>query len=200
MKIFKKFFSKSEQMVYYLTKVKQFPLRIKLMVYKLQFEDIITPLQENLRLLSKANGEVLASTRFPKIMNLTLMLANHLNAGGRNANMQGIRLSGLQKLTMTKSSKGVSLLQFLIDRLHLKDPDVLELENDYPAINKAKVLSSITMNADMKQLKTGLDSMIKAIDGANSRGDYSFQGQPGNIQRKSRSASGAPCKSVQELL
>ena len=65
------------------------------------------------------------------------MLANHLNSGSRSANMAGIRLSGLSKLSATKSAKGQTLLHFMIDKLHTKKVSLLAIEDDFPSLVEA---------------------------------------------------------------
>ena len=157
-------------MVYYLTKV-----TISCNFGQIAIEDIIL-----FRQFAPASGQIQVLVyRFPKIMNLTLMLANH-SAGGRTP----ICKAFVERSAKAHHDKVIERLLTNFNKTSSEDPDVLELENDYPTINKAKVLRSITMNADMKQLKTGLDSMIKAIDGANSRGDYSFQDSLATFREK----------------
>ena len=92
------------------------------------------------------------------------MLANHLNAGQRNSNLNGIKLSGLSKLTATKSSKGQTLLHFMIDRLFTKDVSLLDLETDFPSLNQVCVLSSIVMKKDRSDIENGLRRLIQIMD------------------------------------
>ena len=100
-----------------------------------------------------------------------LMLANHLNAGSRNANINGIRLSGLTKLSITKSSKNQTLLHFMIDKLFVKSPHIIAIEEDFPTLPEACVLSSTTMRSDRKVLELGLSKLIKTMEDADMNGD-----------------------------
>ena len=102
------------------------------------------------------------------------MLANHLNAGQRNSNINGIKLSGLKKLTATKSSRGQTLLHFMIDKLYVKNPSLLELENEFPSLSKVCVLSSIVMKKDRENLEKGLADLTKTIEDAAMNGDDLF--------------------------
>lgn len=99
------------------------------------------------------------------------MLANHLNSGSRSANMAGIRLSGLSKLSATKSAKGQTLLHFMIDKLHTKKVSLLAIEDDFPSLVEACVLSSTTMRQDKTNLKIGLEKLIRTMEDADMNGN-----------------------------
>ena len=96
------------------------------MLYCKSFDENLKPLDTNLNLLMRACREVLSSDVYQKSCYI-LMLTNHLNQGGRNANISGIRLSGLGKICVTKSGKGQTLLHFMIDKLFVKSPTLLAL-------------------------------------------------------------------------
>ena len=103
-----------------------------------------------------------------------LMCANHLNAGQRNANVNGIKLSGLKKLSSTKSRKGHTILHFMIDRLFTKDPGLLDLGEDFPSLKQVCVLSSIVMKNDRTELENGLAKLTKTMEEAAMNGDDLF--------------------------
>ena len=102
------------------------------------------------------------------------MCANHLNAGQRNANVNGIKLSGLKKLSSTKSRKGHTILHFMIDRLFTKDPGLLDLGDDFPSLKQVCVLSSIVMKNDRTELENGLAKLTNTMEEAAMNGDDLF--------------------------
>jgi hypothetical protein len=121
------------------------------------------------------------------------MLANHLNAGSRNANVNGIRLSGLSKLSATKSSKGQTLLHFMIDRLYTKDVTLLAIEDDFPTLVEACVLSSITMRSDRKILESGLSNLIITMEDADAEGNDVYMEKFSDFKDKAEVLTEALC-------
>eukprot|EP00946_MAST-07B_sp_MAST-7B-sp1_P005125 g5125.t1 len=170
-----KMLTSAELMVFHLGKVDSLTKRAQSMLYCKSFDENLKPLDTNLNLLMRACREVLSSERLPKIMHYILMLTNHLNQGGRNANISGIRLSGLGKICVTKSGKGQTLLHFMIDKLYVKSPTLLALEDDFPSLVSASVLSSTTMRSDRTSIVDGLKKLVRAIEDAANNDDESYE-------------------------
>ena len=121
------------------------------------------------------NSNIIFQMRFYTSQSFSvLMCANHLNAGQRNANVNGIKLSGLKKLSSTKSRKGHTILHFMIDRLFTKDPGLLDLGEDFPSLKQVCVLSSIVMKNDRTELENGLAKLTKTMEEAAMNGDDLF--------------------------
>jgi hypothetical protein len=129
-----------------------------------------------------------------------LMLANHLNAGSRNANINGIRLSGLTKLSITKSSKNQTLLHFMIDKLFAKSPSIIEVEKDFPTLPEASVLSSTTMRSDRKALEIGLSKLIKTMEDADMNGDDMYMEKFADFKDKAEVLIEAFCEKFDQAI
>ena len=60
--------------------------------------------------------------------------------GSRKANGGGFTLQGLNKLTNTKSNKGVTVLEYVIDGLEQNKSPLLEWYDSMPHVKQAKPL------------------------------------------------------------
>ena len=123
----KKMFSPAEELIWNLSQVAQLPLRINVLHFLASYKDILQPLADNCTVLAASSNAVLESKRLPKVLEYILVLANYLNDGGNDENLAGIKLSGLSRITQTKSNSGVNLLEFLVTKLQTKNPDLLLL-------------------------------------------------------------------------
>jgi hypothetical protein len=179
-----KMMTPAEQLIWHLAPVPQLPLRINCMHFVATYKEIVGPLKQNSEVLAGASQAVLNSARLPKVMEYILILANFLNKGGQHENLSGIKLSGLSRVTMTKSNKGINLLQFLVTKLDTKDPDLLLLKDDFVSIKDATLLSNSTMNTERKQLTAGIKQLKQAIESGNKRNDSVWEDELGAVVEK----------------
>lgn len=170
-----KMLTSAELMVFHLGKIEDLSQRTRSMLYCKSFDENLKPLDANLNVLIRACREVMTSKRLPTIMHYVLMLTNHLNQGGRNANISGIRLSGLGKLCITKSAKGQTLLHFMIDKLFIKSPDLLMLEADFPSLAAASILSSTTMRSERDTISNGFKNLVLTMEDAADNEDDTYE-------------------------
>ena len=180
----KKMFSPAEELIWNLSQVAQLPLRINVLHFLASYKDILQPLADNCTVLAASSNAVLESKRLPKVLEYILVLANYLNDGGNDENLAGIKLSGLSRITQTKSNSGVNLLEFLVTKLQTKNPDLLLLKEDFQEIKSATTLSNATMNVERKQLQTGLKNLQNAISSGNKRNEHIWDEELGPFADK----------------
>ena len=109
-------------------------------------------------LLSAASKELCTSRRFATLLlDVILPLGNRLNANKGPA--LGFKISSLSKLVQTRSSSGESFLQFIIEGLATREPDLLRVVDDFANLQRANSGAAISRElvaSDLSRLVVGV--------------------------------------------
>lgn len=77
----------------------------------------------------------------------------------------GIKLSGLLKMSNTKSANGKTFLRFVVETVLERAPELLLCADEFALVHKNKNLAMDVVQADCRKLQSGLkrlDAVIKA--------------------------------------
>ena len=100
--------------------------RVKNLLYRSQFEEAITLLDERATKILDALEALQNARHFRELLQLILLFGNYLNATGAKGGAFGFRLTSINKLVDTKSSANSSttLLHFLERKVSTNFPDM----------------------------------------------------------------------------
>lgn len=87
--------------------------------YKKKFAQSVSEMEPKVVAVMEASKEVARSKKLKKLLEIILALGNYMNRGQRG-NAVGFRISSLNRLADTKSSKNTTLLHYLVDILESK--------------------------------------------------------------------------------
>ncbi|KAL3878570.1 hypothetical protein ACJMK2_030907 [Sinanodonta woodiana] len=168
-----------EQFTVTMSSIKNLIPRLKSMLFKMKFPETVSDIKPDLVSAIKACEEVRSSSKFSQILELILHFVNVLNAGSRNAQSPGFKISFLSKLQHTKSKDGkTTLMHFLANIIEKKYPDLLNFYEELNHCDKAAQVSddnlkkNITqMEKQLSQLETDLKAAGKSPDG-DKFGDF----------------------------
>jgi len=105
---------------------------------KKKFHGEITEIKQSVEILKTATLQVKNSEKFLKIMEIILNVGNYLNGSKANGQVNGFKLSSLSKLADVKSADNkTNLLDFLVEKIQTKFPDLVSFPNDLTSIKRA---------------------------------------------------------------
>ncbi|GMH81471.1 hypothetical protein TrST_g12021 [Triparma strigata] len=156
---------KAERFILAIHNVPWLKQRLLAMQAKCTFYDALDHLEEDIDIITKASKETKGSTKFRDLLGIILKLGNELNKGTAKGEAAGFKMSGLIKLTETKSNKGDTLLDYVVNRI--VDPvhdmrEILHVVNDFPHVNAASRKSFGTLKAATSKLS----NMVKMVENA----------------------------------
>ncbi|XP_067903803.1 protein diaphanous homolog 2 isoform X4 [Heterodontus francisci] len=146
-----------EQFGVVMSTVKLLQPRLNNILFKLQFEEYLNNIKPDIMNVTIACEEVKKSENFSKILELVLLVGNYMNAGSRNAQTFGFKISYLCKLKDTKSiDQKATLMHFLAEITEEKYPEILKFTDEISHIESASKVSD-------QNLKSSLDAMERQI-------------------------------------
>ncbi|XP_057205099.1 protein diaphanous homolog 1 [Triplophysa rosa] len=149
--------AESEQFGVVISSVKRLKPRLSSILFKLQFDEQVNNIKPDVVAVTAACEELRQSESFAKLLEITLLLGNYMNAGSRNAKAFGFSISYLCKLRDTKSAdQKQTLLHFLAETCLEQHPEVMTFTEELIHVEKASKVS-------MENLQKNLDHMEKQI-------------------------------------
>ncbi|XP_078067809.1 protein diaphanous homolog 2 isoform X5 [Mustelus asterias] len=146
-----------EQFGVVMSSVKLLQPRLNNILFKLQFEEYLNNIKPDIMNVTIACEEVKKSDNFSRILELVLLVGNYMNAGSRNAQTFGFKISYLCKLKDTKSiDQKATLMHFLAEITEEKYPEILKFTDEVSHIENASKVSD-------QNLKSSLDAMERQI-------------------------------------
>ncbi|XP_056625199.1 protein diaphanous homolog 1 isoform X1 [Triplophysa dalaica] len=149
--------AESEQFGVVISSVKRLKPRLSSILFKLQFDEQVNNIKPDVVAVTAACEELRKSESFAKLLEITLLLGNYMNAGSRNAKAFGFSISYLCKLRDTKSAdQKQTLLHFLAETCLEQHPEVMTFTDELIHVEKASKVS-------VENLQKNLDFMGKQI-------------------------------------
>merc|ERR1712048_678152 len=104
------------------------------------------------------------SKRLKTLFEIILCFGNYMNKGNR-ANASGFKISSLNKMIDTKSSrdKRITLLHYIITILEKKFPMVFNLEEELPDVRNASKVNPAELVKEIKSLRLGIVEIEKEL-------------------------------------
>ncbi len=100
-------------------RISHYEQRLNTLFYKKKFAQSVSEMEPKIVAVMEASKEVARSKKLKKLLEIILALGNYMNRGQRG-NAVGFRISSLNRLADTKSSKNTTLLHYLVDILESK--------------------------------------------------------------------------------
>ncbi|GMI13734.1 hypothetical protein TrLO_g2465 [Triparma laevis f. longispina] len=169
---------KAERFILAIHNVPWLKQRLLALQAKCTFYDALDHLEEDIDIIMQASKETKNSTKFRSLLAIILKLGNELNKGTAKGAASGFKMSGLIKLTETKTNKGDTLLDYVVNSI--VDPahdmrELLHVVNDFPHVNAASRKSFGTLKAAVAKL-TNMNRMVEnalnKIEEEPQSGDY----------------------------
>jgi len=169
-----------------LSNIPQIRARLECLQYKLQFPVKIGEVKPALLRIRQATTTMQSNAEnFLKLVEIILALGNFLNSGTPKGNAIGFSLRSLEKLNDTKGNDKMTLLQFLIEYVEDKKPDIANWTKELANIKYATKVTYESIQDDIKELQAGLKSSeqkITTVDRGQSRWDVFYKLMPASIE------------------
>lgn len=157
--------AESEQFGVVISSVKRLKPRLSSILFKLQFEEQVNNVKPDVVAVTAACEELRKSEGFAKLLEITLLLGNFMNAGSRNAKAFGFSISYLCKLRDTKSAdQKQTLLHFLAETCQEQYPEVMTFPEELIHVEKASKVSAETLQKNLDQMGKQIKSLEKDIE------------------------------------
>lgn len=169
--------AEAEQFGVVMSSIKQLLPRLKSLLFKAQFDDLVADIKPGVVATTAACEEVKQSKKFARLLELILMVGNYMNSGSRNAQSVGYHISYLTQLKNTKSIDGnITLLHYLALILEDNFCELLGFPEELIHADKAARISQETiqkniasMGMSVKDLQNNLKNLSKGSSGADDR-------------------------------
>lgn len=160
--------SEAEEFVANLCGIEGLVPRLHSMIFKLNFFDMVEDLEPDIIAATDACKEIRASKKFATILQLILIVGNYMNSWSKNGPAFGFEMKSLTQLTDTKNSGNeLTLLQYVVDMIKRKFPDLLKFGDEMPHIEKVSRVDSGKIQETMLQMTTSLEELECGL--ANSK-------------------------------
>uniref|UniRef100_A0A671UA95 Diaphanous related formin 1 n=1 Tax=Sparus aurata TaxID=8175 RepID=A0A671UA95_SPAAU len=157
--------AESEQFGVVMSSVKKLMPRLQAIQFKLQFEEQMNNIKPDVVSVTAACEELMKSQAFTKLLEITLLVGNYMNAGSRNGKAFGFTISYLCKLRDTKSADlKQTLLHFLAEVCQEQYPDVMSFTDELIHVEKASRVSAETLQKNLELMGRQIKSLEKDLE------------------------------------
>jgi tetratricopeptide (TPR) repeat protein len=178
--------NKADRFVYELSSVPRLSERLRVMVYCGRFNENLLATIECIRLIESASAEIIGSEKFPELLGIILSLGNKLNQNTRKQLAAGIKIDSLTKLATTKGKTGITVLEYMVENLLKRNPDILLLSEDFSHLKSAAAVNFGVLINDVNKLRTGLNLLAKQLTLDEKVGEDNFATEYGAFYEKAK--------------
>ena len=135
------------------------------MLFKEEFESMITYLEPSIDVVKSAAKELQESEGLREVLYLILVSGNFLNSGGYAGNAAGFSIMSLLKLPDIRANKpGVSFIHFLAQQTEQKpQPNLSQFYLQLPSLDEASKIAIDALKADVEALSAKISSLKKQL-------------------------------------
>ncbi|XP_029797952.1 protein diaphanous homolog 1 isoform X4 [Suricata suricatta] len=156
--------AESEQFGVVMGTVPRLRPRLNAILFRLQFSEQVENIKPEIVSVTAACEELRKSESFSKLLEITLLVGNYMNAGSRNAGAFGFNISFLCKLRDTKSTdQKMTLLHFLAELCENDHPDVLKFPDELAHVEKASRVSAENLQKNLDQMKKQISDVERDV-------------------------------------
>lgn len=165
---------KCEQFFLELMKVPRVESKLRVFLFKIQFNTQVTEFKKNLNTVNSACEEVRNSGKLKEIMHLILNLGNLLNSGTARGSAVGFKLDSLLKLTDTRATNGrITLMHYLCKFVAEKLPALLDFHGDLLSLEAATKIQLKSLAEEMQAITKGLEKVKQELSASVNDGPVS---------------------------
>jgi len=149
-----------EKFVLSLSNIKRLVPRLKALMFKLHFPELVADCRPGVVSVTAACQEVMRSAKMSRVLELILLIGNIMNTGSRLEQSVGFDISYLPKLSNTKDRENKStLLHFLVETIEAEQPDLLNFYEEILHLDKASKASFESIDKALKHMETSIHSL-----------------------------------------
>ncbi|XP_047316772.1 formin-like protein 20 isoform X2 [Impatiens glandulifera] len=165
---------KCEQFFLELMKVPRVESKLRVFLFKIQFNAQVSDFKKSLNLVNSACQEVRNSLKLKEILKKILYLGNALNQGTARGSAIGFKLDSLLKLTDTRASNNkMTLMHYLCKVLATKSPTLLDFRADLISLETASKVQFKSLAEEMQAITKGLDKVKNELSASGNDGPVS---------------------------
>jgi hypothetical protein len=132
-------------------------LRIRMLIFRNQYQDVSQHLEASVQVLRQGSQELVDSDKLAQVLQLILKLGRALNDA---SHASGFRLDSLSKLADTKAKdKKTSILDYLIAVTMRQKPELINFFDELPTLHVVAKLPTETIQEGLKEIKDTLDAL-----------------------------------------
>ncbi|KAL8217597.1 hypothetical protein R6Q57_020970 [Mikania cordata] len=170
----KEMLGKCEQFFLELIKVPRVESKLRIFLFKIQFNTQLSEFKKSLNTVNDACDEVRHSVKLKEIMKKILYLGNTLNQGTARGSAVGFKLDSLLKLTDTRASNSkMTLMHYLCMVLASKSPALLDFHVDLVSLESATKIQLKSLAEEMQAIIKGLEKVKQELDASANDGPVS---------------------------
>lgn len=165
---------KCEQFFLELMKVPRVESKLRVFLFKIQFNSQVTDFKKSLSTVNSACEEVRNSFKLKEIMKKILYLGNTLNQGTARGSAVGFKLDSLLKLTDTRASNSkMTLMHYLCKVLASKSSSLLDFHEDLVSLEVASKIQLKSLAEEMQAIIKGLEKVKQELGASENDGPVS---------------------------
>ncbi|KAL0384913.1 UNVERIFIED_CONTAM: Formin-like protein 20 [Sesamum radiatum] len=165
---------KCEQFFLELMKAPRVESKLRVFLFKIQFNCQVFDFRKSLNIVNSACEEVRNSLKLKEIMKKILYLGNTLNQGTARGAAIGFKLDSLLKLTDTRATTGkMTLMHYLCKVLASKTPDLLDFHKDLINLEAATKIQLKQLAEEMQSIIKGLEKVKQELAASENDGPVS---------------------------
>ncbi|XP_047954433.1 LOW QUALITY PROTEIN: formin-like protein 20 [Salvia hispanica] len=165
---------KCEQFFLELMKVPRVESKLRVFLFKIQFNSQSSDFKKSLNTVNSACNEVRSSLKLKEIMKKILYLGNTLNQGTARGSALGFKLDSLLKLTDTRASNSkMTLMHYLCKVLAAKTPALLDFHQDLVSLEAGAKIQLKSLAEEMQAIIKGLEKVKQELAASENDGPVS---------------------------
>lgn len=165
---------KCEQFFLELMKVPRVESKLRVFLFKIQFNTQVTDFKKSLNTVHAACDEVRNSVKLKEIMKLILKLGNLLNQGTARGSAVGFKLDSLLKLTDTRATNNkMTLMHYLCKHLAATSPMLLDFHVDLVSLESSTKIQLKSLAEEMQAITKGLEKVKQELAASENDGPVS---------------------------
>lgn len=153
--------SEAEEFVASIGHIQDLESRLRAILFKKNFADLVMDLEPNMALATLACDEIKSSAKFAKLLEIILSIGNYMNGSiGTSIPAFGFDISFVANICDIKDSNNKrTLLHFLIDEIKQKQPHLLRICDDMPHLKKVGNVHSEKIQGDLLEITKSLEEV-----------------------------------------
>jgi formin 2 len=165
---------KCEQFFLELMKVPRVESKLRVFLFKIQFNSQLSDFKKSLNTVNSACGEARNSIKLKEIMKKILYLGNALNQGTARGSAVGFKLDSLLKLTDTRATNNkMTLMHYLCKVLAARSPSLLDFHVDLVSLEAASKIQLKALAEEMQAIIKGLEKVKQELAASENDGPVS---------------------------
>jgi len=179
---------KAEQFIFVFSQIPLLDVRLSCMALTISRQEISKTVVSSSEKMLHAVTEVKGSERLKFILKVILDLSNTLVKNSKaSAELIGIKLDSLSKLTQFKTNAGLTVEQYVVTKIAEHYPEALTVLNDMPSIDDARQVVFSRLTAEVKKIEDCVDMMKNIMDYDRNNSDQPYSRLFNNAQSEQAS-------------